>query len=228
MNIPGARQLAVYDDLSAMSEAAARRIAALAQQAIALRGVFSIALAGGETPRRCYECLRRLPVAWAGVQVYFGDERCLPRGDAQRNDSMAYAALLKHVAIPSANVHAIAAELGARDAAQSYAESLPQPFDLVLLGMGEDGHTASLFPGNPATENPAAVVPVYDAPKPPPERVSLGMEALNAARVKLFMVAGAGKRQALERIVHGAALPAAQIHGAEWYVDRAACPDETD
>jgi 6-phosphogluconolactonase len=99
------------------------------------------------------------------------------------------------------------------------------PLDLVLLGMGEDGHTASLFPGNPATENVSAVVAVFDAPKLPPERVSLGMTTLNAARVKMFLVAGAGKRDALQRIARGAALPAAQVLGAEWHVDKTAWPD---
>lgn len=100
-----------------------------------------------------------------------------------------------------------------------------QPLDLVLLGMGEDGHTASLFPGNPATENVAAVVAVFDAPKFPPERVSLGMTTLNVARVKMFLVAGAGKRDALQRIAQGVALPAGRIIGAEWHVDKAAWPD---
>jgi len=136
--------------------------------------------------------------------------------------------LLNHVAIPSANVHAIPAERGAQLAAAEYAALLEQaaPLDLVLLGMGEDGHTASLFPGNPALANAAPVVAVFDAPKPPPERVSLGITTLNAAREKLFLVAGAGKHGALERIAQGGALPAALVTGAEWHVDRAAWPDE--
>ena len=99
------------------------------------------------------------------------------------------------------------------------------PFDLVLLGMGEDGHTASLFPGNPATEQEEIVLPVFNAPKPPAERVSLGMGTLNTAREKIFLVAGPGKRAALERIARGIALPAARITGAEWHIDRAALPD---
>jgi 6-phosphogluconolactonase len=226
MKLPKAQSVEVYDDLAALSEAAARRIAAVAKETIAARGMFSIALAGGGTPRCCYERLRRLPVEWSCVQVYFGDERCLPCGDVQRNDSMAYETLLQHVCIPSGNVHAIPAERGAGIAAEEYAALLEQPLDLVLLGMGEDGHVASLFPGNPALESTAAVVPVFDAPKPPPERVSLGMNTLNAARAKLFLVAGTGKRKALERIGQGTALPAAQVKGAVWYVDRAAWPNE--
>lgn len=221
-------QPTVHEDMDTLSHAVARRIADLARQAIAARGSFSIALAGGATPRRCYEYLRELPVDWAHVHVYFGDERCLPCGDAQRNDSMAHETLLKHVAIPPENVHAIPAELGAVQAALEYAAVLEQVsrLDLVLLGLGEDGHTASLFPGNPATESCASVVAVFDAPKPPPERVTLGMSTLNAARQKIFLIAGAGKREALTRIEQGWPLPAAQVIGAEWHVDRAAWPEQ--
>ncbi|MCX7193176.1 MAG: 6-phosphogluconolactonase [Proteobacteria bacterium] len=209
-----------------MSVAVAERIAALAAQAITARGVFHLALAGGETPRRCYECLRELPVDWAQVHIYFGDERCLPVGDNQRNDSMANDALLRHVAIPQINVHRIPAELGAVQAATHYAEIMKQvgQLDLVLLGLGEDGHTASLFPDNPAMDSAASVVAVFNAPKPPAERVSLGMTTVNAARQTLFLIAGAGKQQAIKRIAQGEPLPASQVIGAEWHADRAAWP----
>ena len=225
-NLPNAQAVFVHDDPEGLSAAVAQRVAELAAQAIAARGVFHVALAGGETPRRCYEKLRHLPVDWTHVQVYFGDERCLPAGDVGRNDRMAREALLKHVAIPPGNVHAIPAELGAFAAAAAYAATLEHaaPLDLVLLGMGEDGHTASLFPGNPATGSTAAVVPVFDAPKPPAERVSLGLGTLNAARQRIFLVAGAGKRAALEQILRGESLPAARISAAGWHLDRAALP----
>jgi len=222
--LPDARSVIVHDSPEELGAAVAHRVAESAAQAIAAHGVFRLALAGGETPRRCYEKLRLLPVDWAHVQVYFGDERCVPAGDARRNDRMAGETLLGQVAIPAGNVHAILAELGAREAAARYAAMLERigPLDLVLLGMGEDGHTASLFPGSPATGSPALAVPVFDAPKPPAERVSLGMRALNAARHKIFLVAGAGKRTALQRIAAGEALPAARITAAEWHLDRAA------
>ncbi|MDP1594745.1 MAG: 6-phosphogluconolactonase [Gallionella sp.] len=225
-DLPNAQAVFIHDDTEVLSTAVARRIAALAAEAIAARGVFHLALAGGETPRRCYEKLRHHTIDWNQVHLYFGDERCLPDGDASRNDSMARAALLNHVAPPQANIHCIPAELGAIEAAARYALELESvgKLDLVLLGMGEDGHTASLFPDNPANTRIEAAVPVFDAPKPPAERVSLGMGTLNAARNKLFMVTGAGKRQALEQIMRGVALPAAQISKAEWHLDHAALP----
>lgn len=227
--LPNAAALFVHDNPDRLGAAVAQRIAELAAQSIATRGVFRLALAGGETPRRCYEHLRQLDVSWPQVQVYFGDERYLPRGDAGRNDSMAYDALLNHVAIPAGNVHPIAAELGTSEAATTYAALLDRstPLDLVLLGMGEDGHTASLFPDNPALESAASAVPVFGAPKPPPERVSLGLNALNAARKRIFLVAGAGKRGALEQLMRGVTLPAARVAPAEWHLDRAAWPDNS-
>jgi len=223
-----AKEFVVHRDAEMLAAAVAQRIVVLAAQAIAARGAFRIALAGGNTPRRCYELLRDMAVDWQRVHVYYGDERCLPRGDPGRNDSMAQQAWLDHVAVPADNVHAIPAELGAEAAAAEYAKLLEPalPLDIVLLGMGEDGHTASLFPGNPATEQEDAVVAVFDAPKPPPQRVSLGMPTLNAAREKIFLVAGEGKREALGKIARGIALPAARIARAEWHVDGAALPGE--
>lgn len=224
--LPNASMLTVYQDADSLATAVAQRVADVVNQAIVARSVCRIALAGGETPRRCYELLRHMPVDWARVHVYFGDERCLPVGDEQRNDTMVQHALLLHVAIPAANVHSIPAEFGAQVATSRYALELNQamPLDLVLLGMGEDGHTASLFPGNPALRSRDSVVAVIDAPKPPPERVTLSMATLNAARRKIFLVAGEGKRIALQRIAEGEPLPAGQVTEAEWYVDQAALP----
>lgn len=226
MILPHAAQLTVHRDTAELAVAVSRRIAALIGQAIAARGVCRLALAGGSTPRSCYEQLSGLPVDWARVQIYFGDERCLPVGDAQRNDEMARQSLMQLAGIPAANVHAVVAELGALQAAADYALQLKDalPLDIVLLGMGEDGHTASLFPGNPAVRAEGVAVAVFDAPKPPPERVSLSLATLNAARHKLFLVAGAGKRDALARIAQGEALPAAQICAAEWHLDQDAVP----
>ncbi len=224
MKLPNAKSVVVHPDAEALSHAVAERIARLAGLSIAARGRFRIALAGGQTPRRCYELLRDLPVDWARVEIYFGDERCLPPGDEQRNDAMAFDALIAHISIPAANLHPIPAELGARKAAVEYARLLDEAgaLDLVLLGLGEDGHTASLFPGNAATDSADAVVAVFGAPKPPPERVSLGISTLNAATDKLFIVAGAGKRDALQHLMQ---TPAGRIIGAEWHLDLAAWPN---
>lgn len=227
-SLPNAQAVFIYDNLGDLSLAVAQRVAASAAQAISERGVFHLALAGGETPRRCYEKLRSLAIDWAGVQLYLGDERCLPKGDAQRNDTMIRVTLLEHIAIPQDNFHFIPSELGAHAAAAAYAAALGQitALDMVLLGMGEDGHTASLFPGNPATGSAAIAVPVFGSPKPPPERVSLGLDTLNAARQKIFLIAGAGKREAMKRVLQGESLPAACVLGAEWHLDRAAWPEQ--
>lgn len=226
MMIPGATQITVHADATTLAVAVARRIADLIAHAIAARGVCRIALAGGSTPHRCYEQLSTLPVEWPRVHLYFGDERCLPVGNAERNAEMARQSLLQRIAIPAANVHAIAAERGAVRAAADYGERLREslPLDIVLLGLGEDGHTASLFPGNPDLLNNDVAVAVFDSPKPPPERVSLSLATLNAARHKLFLVAGAGKREALQHIAQGEPLPAAQITAAEWHLDQDAVP----
>jgi len=227
MNLPNAQNVFVHEDIETLSAAVAQRIAELAAQAITARGVFHLVLAGGETPRRCYEKLRGLAINWAHVQIYFGDERCLPRGDIQRNDRMIGETLLAHIRIPPANIHIIPAELGAQAAAAAYAGVLKNiaRLDLILLGMGEDGHTASLFPDNPATLSAASVVPVFNAPKLPAERVSLGMSTLNAARQKIFLTAGAAKQKALADMSHGKPLPASCVVAAEWYLDRAALPN---
>lgn len=224
--LPNSQAVFVHEDIDGLSAAVAQRFAELAAQSISARGEFHVALAGGETPRQCYKKLREFAIDWKHVHVYFGDERCLPGGDAARNDRMVRETLLDHVAIPVANVHSIPAELGACEAANRYAPLLDKiaPLDLVLLGMGEDGHTASLFPGDPAIGSAASVVPVFDAPKPPSERVSLGMNTLNAARQKIFLVTGAGKRAALQQILLGNPLPAARVAAAEWHLDQSAMP----
>ena len=211
-------------DADAVAQFAATAVIEAAGAAIAARGVFHWALAGGTTPKRCYELLREAEIAWPNVHVWFGDERCLPAGDAGRNDLMADKALLNHVPIPETQVHRMAAELGPEVAAKQYEALLAAVpvMDLILLGMGEDGHTASLFPGNPALEDQRLAVPVYNSPKPPLERVSMGYAVLNAARRCLIMVAGAGKADAISRIRNGTRLPVARVQGCEWLIDREA------
>ena len=216
-------------DATAVAAAAAERILAAAERAIAARGVFRIALAGGRTPEAAYRHLAAAAADWGRWEIFFGDERCLPSDDPERNSVMAARAWLDHIAIPDDHIYSIPAELGAEAAALEYAALLAPrlPLDLALLGLGEDGHTASLFPGHVHDVN-ALVCSVHDAPKPPAERVSLGVAALRQSRQVLFLVTGAGKREALARWRAGERLPAAVIDGADTVIlIDAAAWDET-
>jgi 6-phosphogluconolactonase len=208
---------AMPDD-AALAADALRRILASADNAIRARGQFRVVLAGGNTPRAAYQRLRNARANWGAWHVYFGDERCVPCDDPARNSRMAEDAWLDHVAIPAIQRHPIPAELGAVVAARAYGSSLQSvaAFDLVLLGLGEDGHTASLFPGHgwgEARGSPAALA-VLDAPKPPRERVSLSAARLSDTREALFMVSGASKREALAQWRAGAGIPAHAIRPA--------------
>jgi len=202
-----------------VAQAVAEIVKQSADECIANRGVFHWVLAGGTTPKQCYELLRDADIDWLKVHVWFGDERCLPVGDDERNDVMADKALLKHVPVPQDQIHRIDAELGAEQAAVLYAKSLAdiERLDLLLLGMGEDGHTASLFPNNPALSNQALAVPVFDSPKPPSNRVSMGYTALMLAHRRIIMVTGEGKRDAFDKVCAGDSLPV-NIDDSEWYV----------
>jgi len=195
-----------------------RAIRLAAQLAISQRSGFHIVLAGGNTPRRIYETLRLTDTDWSSWHVYFGDERCLPPDHAERNSRMAGLAWLNHVGIPVAQIHVIEAERGAELAAQRYAQTVDriEQFDLVLLGLGEDGHTASLFPRHDPGNTPdaPAVLAVHDAPKPPSERVSLSANRLGATRQVMFLVAGEAKRQAVQDWRNGINIPAAAIKPA--------------
>ena len=221
----------VFADAAALAGQAAVLVLETARAAIAARGVFHLVLAGGNTPKDAYERLRECGANWAKWQIYFGDERCLPRGDPGRNDTMARRVWLDHISIPPVNIHPIPAELGAGRGAQRYAEILIRvpEFDLVLLGLGEDGHTASLFPGQPGMEtNAADVVAVVAAPKPPAERVSLSAARLSRAQRVLFLVSGEAKREAVRAWRAGEDVPVRHIAppaGADVYVDRTAWPE---
>ena len=194
-------------------------IQAAESRALRERGAFHIVLAGGGTPRKVYEQLARERHDWAHWHIWFGDERCLPPADPERNVRMAMEAWLAESSVPVGHIHAIPAEHGAAAAAESYNRALAGvgSFDLVLLGLGEDGHTASLFPGHDwgeAIDAPDALA-VLDAPKPPPERVSLSARRLSQAEAVLFLVTGAGKREALKAWRGGVSIPAASIRPAD-------------
>ena len=217
------RRWRVFGSTAELEAAAAKAILDIAGEATARRRAFHLVLAGGTTPRRVYELLRVADTDWSVWHVYFGDERCLPADDPERNSLMAAQAWLDHVAIPRDQIFPIPAERGAEAAATAYAAAVSEieSFDLVLLGLGEDGHTASLFP-NRVHSDDAATVAVFDAPKPPPQRVSLGARRLGAARHVVFLVTGAAKRQAVMDWRNGLPIPAAEIRpaaGVDIYID---------
>ena len=197
-------------------------VAAAAEIAGAIRGgARTLVLAGGNTPRRCFELLARLEVEWGRVTVLFGDERCVPASHPDSNYLMARQALLDQVS--PATVHRIPGELGPDEAAAAYASVVAglAPLDVVILGVGEDGHTASLFPGHEALNAKGWVVGVRNSPKPPPERVTLTLQALRGAHRVIILATGAGKAQAVAMAKRGE-VPSGMIAGARWLLDRAA------
>ncbi|MCG6932196.1 MAG: 6-phosphogluconolactonase [Gallionella sp.] len=215
-----------YSTISELEAAAVQAIQQAAQQAISHRGQFHIVLAGGTTPRRIYQAMRSADADWSAWHIYFGDERCLPVDHTERNSRMAALTWLDHVAIPRGQIHPIPAEKGPEAAAADYTRTLSgiEQFDLVLLGLGEDGHTASLFPGQDPGNTPdaPAALAVHDAPKPPAERVSLSANRLGAARKVIFLVTGESKRQAVTDWRNGENIPAAAITpagGADIYLE---------
>jgi 6-phosphogluconolactonase len=192
---------------------------------------FSIVLAGGQTPLELYKMLARETLNWNKWHVFLGDERCLPVDDPGRNSIQARRALLDHVPIPEKHIFMPPAELGPVQAASRYSEALAGRgnFDLVLLGLGEDGHTASLFPGCDIGLEAHApdVLAVFDAPKPPPERISLSASRLSRSSQVMFLVTGEGKREAVARWKNGEAIPASMISALQRVtvlVDEDACP----
>ena len=183
-----------FENLSELEQVAVAEILSAAQQAIEDRGAFHIVLAGGTTPKNIYAALRNAKSEWGAWHIYYGDERCLPGTHADRNSRMASLAWLDHVAIPVEQIHPIPAEQDIHIAAEKYARvvSYIAKFDLVLLGLGEDGHTASLFPNHNAgtsADAPATLV-VLDAPKPPPQRISLSARRLSETRQLIFLITG--------------------------------------
>jgi len=236
-------ELIILPDPAALAEEAARRFVALAQAAIADHGRFTVALSGGSTPRALYQRLAQSPLSesvdWANVHIFWGDERMVPPDDIESSYRMARETLLAHVPIPAANIYPIPTIGGTPEtAASAYEETLTTAFgaelprfDLILLGLGPDAHTASLFPGQPEAVRPSAAlaVAVHNAPKPPPARVSFTYTLINAAANVLFVVAGADKVVALRAVLRGpldvARLPAQGVQPTQgalvWLVEAA-------
>ena len=266
-----ARDVRPFRDLEALSDAAADEIVAIARESVAARGRFTLALAGGNTPRRTYELLatrHRDAIDWARTDIVFGDERFVAADDARSNYKMAYEALLSRVPIPRERVHAVPTGAPTPEAAAAaydqtlkalvgpvipsearnphrpdrgalYREpedsSLPLGMtDIVLLGVGPDGHTASLFPGSPAVEERARYAVAVAAPtavQPAVPRVTATLPFLNGARTAMFLITGADKQPVIAEILSGAEsarrYPAAMVASRErtiWLIDRTALP----
>ncbi|MDX2091212.1 MAG: 6-phosphogluconolactonase [Kofleriaceae bacterium] len=231
--------LEIYSDSETLMHAEAERVVERARAAIAERGRFTVALSGGETPRRLYELLATPAYAdqidWEHVDVFWGDERCVPPAHPESNYRMVDEALLAHVPIPEDNVHRIPGEIEPLVAAEAYEARLraeltsEHTFDLVLLGMGDDGHTASLFPDTPAvTETARWVMAIHVARPRPMWRITLTPVVLNASAAVTFVVVGSRKAARLAQVLDGGAevLPAGRIHPLHgtltWMVDEAA------
>lgn len=227
-----------YPDLNALSVAAATLFAESANAAIADRGQFLVALAGGNTPAETYRLLASAPfigsIDWAKVQFFFGDERWVPSADPESNEGMARNALLNHLPIQSDQIHPLFQPgFSVEQACLNYENLLrkvaPSGLDLILLGMGDDGHTASLFPGIPElAEKSKWVVPTL-SPKGVPQRITLTVPALCLAKSIAFLVSGAAKTKEFRLATGGdpALFPpsgviAHQSPNAIWLVDQAA------
>jgi 6-phosphogluconolactonase len=233
----------IFPTPDALAEAAAERFVTAAMAAVTGHGRFLVALSGGGTPQALYRLLAGPPyreqVPWGQTHLFWGDERCVPPADPGSNYGAVEKNLIRHVMVAPENVHRIKGELGPTVAAADYStqlhhfaeEELPWPrFDLVLLGLGEDGHTAALFPGH-TVQAPAAVVPVTaDYQDRPAQRVTLTPAVFNTAHHILFLVTGGNKAEAVAAVQQGPAdprrWPAQQIQPEPgtltWFIDEAA------
>lgn len=243
-----APDVVIEPDADRLARAVAEALVARLAAAQILRGTASVVLTGGTIGIAVLERVAGLAaeparetVDWASVDVWWGDERFVPAEDDDRNEKAARRALLDAVGVDPARVHAMPASDGAfaepEDAAARYAEELAAAagdggtvprFDVLLLGMGPEGHVASIFPDSPAIDDERPVFAVRDCPKPPPTRISLGYTAIGAADEVWVVVSGEGKAEAVARALSGAEpreLPAAGVHGTRatrWLLDAAA------
>ncbi|MCA9927383.1 MAG: 6-phosphogluconolactonase [Anaerolineales bacterium] len=237
--------ISVYPDAVALTEAAATMFVQIAKEAVAKNGRFLVALSGGSTPLALFRRLAQLPdMPWAKTHIFWGDERLVPPDDPGSNYKQAYEALLQHVPVPPQQIHRALGEVGPSDAAIDYANQLQQlaepgglwpRFDLILLGLGSDGHTASLFPGPIPPE--AALKPIIavtaDYDGRPAHRITFTPPVINDARHILFLVVGEKKRAALTAVRtaphNPEKWPAQHIHPHNgtitWLADTAAAPD---
>jgi 6-phosphogluconolactonase len=234
----------VFPTIEALGHSVAHWVAKLSQKAIAARGRFIVALSGGSLPKIIGPALvvepLRSQIEWSAWHVFWADERCVPQTHPDSNYFVAKEYLFDQIPIPPAQIYNPNTALDPVQTATDYQHTLsyifstlrlssPPSFDLILLGLGEDGHTASLFPGHPLLqETERWVAPIFDSPKPPPERITLTLPALNNAQAVGFITAGAGKADVLAQIFGSppVALPAQRVNPIKgelhWFVDAAA------
>lgn len=233
----------VLDTPQALARALVEDFEATCREALSARGLFTCALTGGSSARALYPALAAARVDWSRIHLFFGDERCVPPEHADSNYRLARETLLGQLPVAAEQVHRIRGELSPGEAAARYERELqgllgPAPvLDAVHLGMGEDGHICSLFPGHPAfaaasLDTGRFVVAVDGAPKPPPQRVSFSLRTVAAARALRFLVMGAPKAEAVRAALRdpSSGLPAAIAHrtvtersgSSRWFLDSAA------
>ena len=209
----------VFDSAEDVAHFAVNQILDIAQQSIDLAGAFHLVTAGGTTPLQVYRQLLThdsdTNIDWSKWHIYMGDERCLPADDPERNSLALQQAWLNKSSIPLKNQHFMPAEFGAKEAVNQYEKVVKGVvFDCVLLGMGEDGHTASLFPGHQHTEEQYQLVQTeYHSPKPPAERVTLSSACLSNSQNVIKLITGEGKRAAMQLWLEGKALPIKKVQG---------------
>ncbi len=209
----------VYDSEALLVCAVTDLIEARLRQAISEKGEFHLVFPGGRSIVAVLKALSKRTVNWQGVHLYLTDERCVVRGDNERNDRLVDEFLLSSIVTDPPVLHRIPAELGPDKGAEEFARQLgaTPAFDLVLLGLGEDGHTASLFPNSP-DDQPTEVVAVHHSPKPPAERVSLGYARLASARERVVLALGKSKRAVIKRIRAGEFFPVVKAGPARWFI----------
>ena len=212
----------VYRKFEDASKAAADFIAIQIDDSIKKKGTCHVILPGGNTPAVCLNYLSEKTLPWNKIHWYLGDERCYATGHEERNDVMLDKNLWSKLKSP--NVYRIPAELGAEEGAAAYRETISgiKSFDIAFMGMGEDGHTASLFPDNKGLDDTRSVIPVFNSPKAPDERVSLSINTLKHAEHKIVLVSGSAKAEIIKRIKSGDSLPINSIGDIDWFIDEAA------
>lgn len=213
-----------------LAEVAAARIAGAVRETVSVRGRASLALAGGSTPGPVYRRLAEHDLPWPSLHIYFGDERAVSPDDPESNHRLARETLLERVPVPEDQVHRMMAERPDHDAAAAdYGELLPDPLDLILLGIGEDGHTASLFPGSAAVRERVRKVVAVEAPKPPRRRLTVTPRVIEACRRILVIVGGREKASAVARALQGPfdpeTCPAQLARRGLWVIEREAAAE---